>query len=227
MFRLFTRAAACATSIPADNPLNDSRALLRARMSVRRNELGARQRVAAAAGVLHSLEALPEFMMDQRVAGYWAMRGELPLNLAVASLQRRDQRYYLPRLADDKRLRFAEYTTGATLAANRYGIPEPEVPPGELFTAPQMDVVLVPLLAFDARGNRLGMGGGWYDRSFAFLAGAPRPAHPILVGIGYAFQQVDALPTQPWDITLDFVATDAGLIDCTARHDTDTPCNAG
>ena len=76
--------------------MNDSRALLRARMSVRRNELGAKQRIAAAAGVLHSLETLPEFMTDLHVAGYWAVRGELPLNLAVAALHRRGQRYFLP-----------------------------------------------------------------------------------------------------------------------------------
>ena len=71
--------------------MNDSRALLRARMSVRRNELDAKQRIAAAAGVLHSLENLPEFMTDAKVAGYWAVRGELPLNLAVASLARRSE----------------------------------------------------------------------------------------------------------------------------------------
>ena len=82
--------------------------------------------------------------------------------------------------------------------------------------APQdLDLVLVPLTAFDRSGRRLGMGGGYYDRSFAFLGEVVRPAQPLLVGIGYAFQEVATLPAQDWDIALDFIATDKELIDCT------------
>jgi 5-formyltetrahydrofolate cyclo-ligase len=194
--------------------MNDSRALLRARMSVRRNELDAKQRIAAAAGVLHSLENLPEFMTDAKVAGYWAVRGELPLNLAVASLARREQHYFLPVLGYARQLRFAEYRKGTALQGNRFGIPEPAVTPAALQTAGDMDVILLPLLAFDRKGHRLGTGGGWYDSSLAFLGNGPRPGRPILVGIGYAFQEVEAVPIQPWDVDLDYVATDTELIAC-------------
>lgn len=196
--------------------MNDSRALLRARMSVRRNELGARQRVEAAAGVLRSLESLPEFLTDANVAGYWAVRGELPLNLAVASLQRRDQHYFLPMLGHTRQLRFAEYHDKVDLQANRFGIPEPASAPNDLLTAQDMHVILLPLLAFDRDGHRLGTGGGWYDTTLAFLRDASRPTRPLLVGIGYAFQQVDAVPTEPWDVPLDYVATDEALITCAA-----------
>lgn len=196
--------------------MNDSRALLRARMSVRRNELNARQRIDAAAGVLRSLEALPEFMTDTRVAGYWAVRGELPLNLAVASLARRDQRYFLPVTGADRQLRFAEFASGTPLRGNRFGIPEPEVAADALRGGCDMDVILVPLLAFDRAGHRLGSGGGWYDRSLAFLAGVPRPATPLLVGVGYAFQEATAIAAEAWDIALDYIATDAELIACGA-----------
>lgn len=194
--------------------MNDNRALLRARMSVRRNELDARQRVAAAAGVLRSLEALPEFLTDANVAGYWAVRGELPLNLAVASLQRRDQHYFLPVLGKARHLHFAEYHQGGIVRGNRFGIPEPDVAPAGLHDAGDMAVILLPLLAFDRTGHRLGTGGGWYDTSLAFLRDAPRPATPLLVGIGYAFQQVAAIPAEPWDVPLDYVATDGELIAC-------------
>ena len=196
--------------------MNDSRALLRARMSVRRNELGAKQRIAAAAGVLHSLETLPEFMTDANVAGYWAVRGELPLNLAVASLARRDQHYFLPVLGDSRQLRFAEYRTGGALAPNRFGIPEPEATGAALRDARGMDVILLPLLAFDRAGHRLGSGGGWYDRTLAFLRDAARPAVPLLVGVGYAFQEVKAIPAASWDVDLDYIATDEELIACGA-----------
>ncbi len=194
--------------------MNDSRALLRARMSVRRNELDAKQRIAAAAGVLHSLENLPEFMTDAKVAGYWAVRGELPLNLAVASLTRREQKYFLPVLGQARQLRFAEYREGVSLQGNRFGIPVPDVPSGTLQKAGDMDVILLPLLAFDRKGHRLGTGGGWYDSSLAFLGNEPRPERPLLVGIGYEFQEVESVPIQPWDVDLDYVATDTALIIC-------------
>ena len=195
--------------------MSGSRALLRARMSVRRNELGAKQRITAAAGVLHSLETLPEFMTDANVAGYWAIRGELPLNLAVASLRRREQHYFLPVLGDAHQLRFAEYMDGTALKSDSYGIPEPDVPATALRAPRDMDVILVPLLAFDRAGHRLGTGGGWYDRSLAFLKDVTRPAAPLLVGIGYAFQEAAAVPSAEWDVPLDYVATDAELIACT------------
>jgi len=194
--------------------MNESRALLRARMSVRRNELDAKQRIAAAAGVLHSLENLPEFMTDAKVAGYWAVRGELPLNLAVASLMRREQKYFLPVLGPARQLRFAEYREGVSLQGNRFGIPEPDVPSGTLQKAGDMDVILLPLLAFDRKGHRLGTGGGWYDSSLAFLGNEPRPERPLLVGIGYGFQEVESVPIQPWDVDLDYVATETALIIC-------------
>ena len=194
--------------------MGDSRDLLRARMSLRRNELDAKQRIAAAAGVLHSLELLPEFMVDARLAGYWAVRGELPLNLAVASLARRGQQYFLPVLGDARQLHFAEYATSAPVTHNRFGIPEPALPADRWLTPRDMDVILLPLLAFDRKGHRLGTGGGWYDTSLAFLRGTPRPARPLLVGIGYAFQEVDAIAAEPWDVDLDYVATDAELIAC-------------
>jgi 5-formyltetrahydrofolate cyclo-ligase len=194
--------------------MHDNRALLRARMSVRRSELDAKQRIAAAAGVLHSLENLPEFMTDMNVAGYWAVRGELPLNLAVASLARRGQAYFLPVLGQARQLRFARYREGTELRSNRFGIPEPEVPSAALKAAGDMDVILLPLLAFDRKGHRLGTGGGWYDSSLAFLGNEPRPVRPLLVGVGYGFQEVEAVPIEPWDVDLDYVATDAELIAC-------------
>jgi 5-formyltetrahydrofolate cyclo-ligase len=200
--------------------MNDGRSLIRARMSVRRNDLGAKQRIEAAAGLLHSLEALPEFLIDRRVAGYWAVRGELPLNLVVAALRRRGQHYFLPILGTARHLRFGEYAEGTPLDNNRVGIPEPVVDAGARLEARALDVILMPLLAFDAAGNRLGTGGGWYDTSLAFLRAGPRPARPLLVGVGYGFQQVDHVPAEAWDVPLDYVATEETLLACGNTHAT-------
>lgn len=193
----------------------DVRALLRAQMRERRARLSPAERVAAASGVAASLERLPEFLVDPRVAGYWAVGGEVPLHVAVARLDSRGQRYCLPVLGRDRRLRFVPLERNAAMLPNRHGIPEPEHTATDLVAPQEIDLVLVPLTAFDRCGRRLGMGSGYYDRSFAFLRDAARPAQPLLVGIGYAFQEVAELPAQDWDVALDFVATEKELIDCT------------
>ena len=170
--------------------------------------------MAAADALARSLEQLPEFLVDARIAGYWAVGGEMPLHAVYTSLRTREQRYFLPLLAEPGLLRFAAWQPGAPLRHNRYGIPEPEVAQGDVAPS-ELDVVLLPLLGFDRKGNRLGMGAGYYDRSFAFLRDAPRPARPLLVGIGYHFQELAQIAAEAWDIRLDFIATDRELIACT------------
>ncbi|MDF4026810.1 5-formyltetrahydrofolate cyclo-ligase [Luteibacter sp. PPL201] len=189
---------------------------LRADLVQRRRELKPAERVAAAQGLRRSLEQLPEFLTDTHVAGYWATGGELPLNAAIAPLAGRGQTFYLPivtKVAGKRRLRFAPWTTGEDVETNDLGIPEPKASE-RVVEADRLDLVLVPLLGFDRRGNRLGFGGGYYDRSFEFLRGQPRPATPLLVGVGYAFQELDTIQTAEWDIPLDYVATEKELIDC-------------
>ena len=105
---------------------------------------------------------------------------------------------------------------GQELVANRFGIPEPEHNPANEVDPRALDLVLVPLLAFDRRGHRLGSGGGWYYRSFAFLKTQTRPASTLLVGVGYADQEVPALTAEAHDVALDYVVTERELIDCHA-----------
>ena len=169
--------------------------------------------MAAAEALAQSLEQLPEFLVDRHIAGYWAVAGEMPLHAAFANLRAREQSYYLPLIGEANLLRFAPWTPGAPLRQNRYGIPEPEA--AETLAPNELDVVLLPLLGFDRYGNRLGMGAGYYDRSFAFLHDAVRPARPVLVGIGYHFQEVAPMTPEAWDVRLDFIATDRELIACT------------
>jgi 5-formyltetrahydrofolate cyclo-ligase len=191
---------------------------LRQRMADRRRALTPAQRIAAAQGLRRSLEQLPEYHTDARVAGYWACDGELPLNLVIPPLLARGQQFLLPLLTGGRNLRFAPWQPGQDVQPNRHGIPEP-VAPEEWYAPFQLDLVLVPLLGFDRRGHRLGTGGGYYDRSFAFLNEQLRPTEPLLVGIAYAFQELPALEAATWDVPLDFIATDQALIDCHAAAD--------
>ena len=198
--------------------LGSDRSELRARLRAARAALPPRERAAAAEAVAATLEQLPEFVVDPRVAGYWAVGGEVLLHAACARLRARAQTYHLPLIQQDNSLKFAAWQAGAPVRANRFGIPEPEVDAGALLAPCDLQLVLVPLLAFDRRGNRLGMGAGFYDRSFAFLREAPRPAQPLLVGIGYHFQELPEITPQAWDVRLDFVATERELISCTDAH---------
>ncbi|MEP7043409.1 MAG: 5-formyltetrahydrofolate cyclo-ligase [Dokdonella sp.] len=191
------------------------RAALRVELSERRKALSAQDRLAAAGALAASLEQIPEFLTDHRIAGYWAVSGELPLIALMQGLRARGQTYHLPVIGKQRRLRFAPWRPGIEIKANRFGIPEPIVAASDLLEPAQMDVVLLPLLGFDRKGYRLGFGGGYYDRSFAFLRDRNDVGKPVLVGVGYALQEIDAIEAMPWDVRLDYVATERALVDLT------------
>ena len=173
------------------------RVQLRRDLRSRRRALPAAQRIAAADTLATQLLAL-HFLPDSgHVAGYWAMDGEIALNSWQVRLPR-SLVYCLPVLHTDNSLRFAPWRPGEALVSNRFGIPEPDVDPAEALPAQALSLVVMPLVGFDARGHRLGMGGGWYDRSFAFRNAAAPP--PGLVGAGFNVQRVPHLDQEAWDV---------------------------
>jgi 5-formyltetrahydrofolate cyclo-ligase len=187
-----------------------TRSTLRRPLRQRRLELPAAARIAAADAVAAHFRGDPDlFGHPGYVAGYWAMGGELPLHALQLKLYP-GQVWCLPCLSDDGTLGFAPWKPGDDLTTNRYGIPEPDVPVGARLRPDELHLVLLPLLAFDANGHRLGTGGGWYDRSFAFRQATPSP--PLLVGVGYGFQRVDALPAEAWDVPLDAALTEDAVV---------------
>jgi 5-formyltetrahydrofolate cyclo-ligase len=141
------------------------------------------------------------------VALYLAADGEID-TAAVATLARdADKEIYLPVICEDESLGFARWVRGAELTPNRYNIPEP--PSGAIHREPDaLDIILLPLVGWDRSGGRLGMGGGFYDRTLANVHG------PVLVGCAHGVQEVDHLPLEAWDVRLDFVATESALHDC-------------
>jgi len=193
----------------------DDRDSLRQQLRARRRARSAPERLAAADALAQRLLDLPFAPQHGHVAGYWAMDGEIALHRWQLSLPA-DVQYCLPVLSG-KTLRFAPWRPGQPLVANRYGIPEPEVAAEATLAPEQMALVVAPLVGFDAAGGRLGMGGGWYDRSFAFRQRQAPP--PWLVGAAFDAQQVDALPVAAWDVALDAVCTES----LTLLTATDTP----
>ena len=185
--------------------MTDDRADLRRTLRDRRRHLVPAARIAGAEALAMRLLTLPFAPDTGHVAGYWAMDGEIALHVWQLRLPP-GVRYCLPVLGDDRQLRFAPWRPGEALVANRFGIPEPaEAQP---LPAEAMALIVLPLVGFDATGQRLGMGGGWYDRSLAFRRDRAAPP-PWLVGVGFAVQQIDALPVEPWDVPLDAVCTES------------------
>jgi len=157
------------------------------------------------------------FRNSQHIAFYLANDGELDLMPLMRIAWRMKKNCYLPVLSPPFRqhmLYFSRYQQGDPLVHNQYGIPEPKVSPRHWRSGRRLNLVLTPLVAFDANGNRLGMGGGYYDRTFAYLRNHHRWRRPRLVGIAYDFQQVDQLESAAWDVPLSSIATPGRLIAC-------------
>ena len=184
----------------------EPRQRLRQQLRQHRRDLPASARIAAAESLATHLLALPFATVRGHVAGYWAMDGEIALHRWQMQLPPQ-QTYCLPVL-HGKLLRFAPWKPRQPLVANRYGIPEPDVDPAQALLPEQMALVVAPLVGYDPRCRRLGMGGGWYDRSFAFRQRQPAP--PWLVGVGFSAQQVPSLPVEDWDVAVDAICTELG-----------------
>lgn len=193
------------------SPDRQERGALRAELRRRRARIdpAAAQRASQRGAEL--LAGTPEFLAARRVAGYVAVNGELDPAPALANAIAAGKEVVLPCVTDGGSLRFLPWEPATPMRSNRYGIPEPDpdhaasVPPGSI------DLVIVPLVGFDSRGTRLGTGAGYYDRSFEFKRNAP-DGRPRLAGFAYAMQRCSALAAAAWDVPLDLLVTEEGVV---------------
>lgn len=153
------------------------------------------------------------FSAAQHIACYLPNDGELDITPLIDQAWAMGKTVYLPVLSLIHRnhLHFLPYRPDDELVRNRFGIPEPIVKSRRMIDLKRLDLVLMPLVGFDARGNRLGMGGGFYDRSFAFLRRRQYWLKPRLLGVAYDFQEVKKLDSNAWDVPLNGVATETGV----------------
>lgn len=191
-------------------PANVSRYELRQFLRAQRRALTAAQQQRAALHLADRMALQQAFRRAQHIAVYIANDGELDASLLAQRGWAQGKECYLPVLGKrTPSMAFARYRPGDKLLRNRYGIPEP-MPRSPRICATELDLVCLPLVGFDRYGNRLGMGGGFYDRTFAYRHRFPR-ARPRLVGLAHRCQQLTELPVQSWDVPLDMIATDAGI----------------
>ena len=149
-----------------------------------------------------------QLIQGKHVAVYLSYQQEVMAEKLLPSLFDRGIQCYLPVLTSDSRqLLFAHYQPDTALKPNRYGILEP-ISPQQTREPKQLDTVIVPLVAFTKRCERLGSGKGYYDITFEFMNQTPRLEHPRLIGLAYDFQYQLELEQHPHDVRLDYVVTE-------------------
>ncbi|WP_407276467.1 5-formyltetrahydrofolate cyclo-ligase [Halothiobacillus sp. DCM-1] len=182
---------------------------LRRLLRARRRALTGYARACAERRITATLARFINRRSAQYVAAYLPFDGEVDLSALIA---RHPRRFWLPVIRPQGSLQFRAARHLPRFDAprggsqrNRFGIVEP--PRSAIKSARRMDLIVLPLVGFDAQGHRLGMGAGFYDRTLQYL----RRPRPFLIGVAFACQQVSELPADPWDVPLDAIVTEHGL----------------
>ncbi len=185
---------------------------LRKSLRATRRGLSTTEQSEAAEGLLKQLLTLESFLHSQKVAMYLANDGEISPAAVMSWIHQQHKQPFLPLVRQNNgrnSLVFAESKADTRYVENRFGISEPIADEVDLLQPEDLDMVLLPLVGFDRFGNRIGMGGGFYDTTFEFLhAIEPANRSPILVGLAHECQKVDRIDAESWDIPLNIVVTD-------------------
>jgi len=163
----------------------------------------------AAAALAKHILPLTEYQNARRVAVYFAVNGEIDLHIVIDHALAQGKQIFLPNL-DRAALRFSPFFPDQKMRINKFRLPEPDVDDSEMLSPQELDLVLAPLVVFDSYRNRIGMGGGFYDRSFAFRKN-PEKTRPILIGVAHEIQKVDRIVPEVWDVKLDMIVTDQAI----------------
>jgi 5-formyltetrahydrofolate cyclo-ligase len=199
----------------------NSKSSIRKQMVAARAALSPKHRDEAALGLARNARQYAPLMRAARIASYVPVRGEISPHYLLKSM--RLKRACIPVICDLKAglmmfcradvflLSNPKLLYAPNVKRNEYGIPEPSTDSRSVETR-SLDVVLVPLAAFDRTGNRLGLGAGFYDRAFEYRLWNRQCTRPLLVGIAHDFQEVEQLDTAPWDVPLDVIITPKELL---------------
>jgi 5-formyltetrahydrofolate cyclo-ligase len=181
-----------------------SRQQLRRQLRKARRSLSPNQQRQAALGLYRQLAQHPLFRRARHVSLYLPMDGEIDPRLLLRAAQRRGKATYLPVLNAWPRTKmvFQRVQPGEKFRPNRFRIPEPLINTGRQRKIWALDLILMPLVGFDDEGGRLGMGGGFYDRSLAYRSRRKTWKKPTLLGLAHECQKVPRLAQASWDVPL-------------------------
>jgi 5-formyltetrahydrofolate cyclo-ligase len=188
-----------------DRTLSTEKRKLREAMLAKRRSLPHPAMAQAGESVARHFADHPILAFAPSFAGYVAIRGELDVKPVFAMMERFDKQTALPRMTEQKTLQFRAWKLGETLIRHALGVEEPAA------TAPAImpEIILVPLVAFDGEGYRLGYGGGFYDRTMEAMRRFETP--PTFIGVAYSMQEIDQVPSDDHDQRLDGILTELGV----------------
>ncbi len=179
---------------------------LRVTMKQIRTKMSASYRASASKQICTRIGSLEQYRQAKRIALYFANNGEVDLDSIWKSAPLQGKFCYFPVINEKYlTLSFLPATPATPFKKNRFGIPEPDVSHDLAISVEELDLILMPLVAFDVRCTRLGMGAGYYDRTFQ------DKTHGCLFGVAYQFQRADFIQPHPWDIPLDAVITQRAI----------------
>ncbi|MEJ2127705.1 MAG: 5-formyltetrahydrofolate cyclo-ligase [Woeseiaceae bacterium] len=174
---------------------------------VARRSLDDAQRISASAKICDRIIHSHEFRAARTIACYLPMAEEIDPTQVIERAWRANKRVFVPVIDTHGAMSFCEVTPETVVMRNYYGIFEP--PSGVLIDEKRLDLVITPVVAFDDRNNRIGMGGGYYDRCFHFLKMRRKWLKPKLIGVAFACQKVKKITPNSWDIPLYRVVTES------------------
>jgi len=189
--------------------LVDPRQVIRKQIRQARQQLSALQQQQAAQSLCRQFLSLPELIKSQHIAIYLHHDGEIATTELIAAFWQLGKSVYLPVLHPFTagHLIFQRYQATTEMTANKYGIAEPKLNCQDIKVVAELDLILTPLVAFDAHGQRMGMGGGFYDRTFA-----KQPlAQQRMLGLAHDCQRIDNMPIAAWDVPLPVVITPSAI----------------
>lgn len=194
--------------------MSSERSQLRRQLRQTRRNLTCEQQHQASRQLLRQLVQHPLYRRSRHIAFYLANDGEINPQLLLQHARHLGKHCYLPVLDSwpHGRMQFQRLTASQRWTSNRFGIHEPAFNRDHQVRPWRLDLVFMPLVGFDGQGNRLGMGGGFYDRAFAFRRRRQHWPGPRLLGLAHACQKVGQLPAAPWDIPLDGIVSDQELL---------------
>ena len=194
------------------SPIATARIAIRQQIRQRRQQLSIQQQQQAGSDLVHQFSQHPHIQRAQHIALYLHNDGdgELDTQAVIAWCWQQGKQVYIPILHpfSHKQLLFTRLTATTPLIKNKYGISEPRLDVTQVIPYLELDLVCSPLVAFDLAGNRLGMGGGYYDRTFSQHQFVRQDQQvPYILGLALDCQQHDNLPIAPWDMPIKEIIT--------------------
>ncbi|PKF61922.1 5-formyltetrahydrofolate cyclo-ligase [Psychromonas sp. psych-6C06] len=187
----------------------ENRNLIRQQIRATRRALSNEQQLSASEALLQRLTKLEKVKEASRIAISLAFDGEIDTRSFIDWCWKNNKQVYLPVVHPFSKgnLLFLHYTSTTEMTNNQYGIIEPKLNQQQICPVKELDLLFTPLVAFDKQGNRIGMGGGYYDRTLAPWFEQQTGPYPI--GLAHDCQYVDQLPIESWDIPLQEIITPA------------------